>query len=128
MYFCFIEAEFGKIAMTYGGERILSKEIILKIKEAEAEAERIRNDAVVEAAARVRRAEDEGKRLCERAEAEALKVNRAKLEIASERADAVIGDAKQTALAEANAARESAEFNIREAVRLIVAGVYEQCQ
>ena len=38
----------------------LSKEVILKIKEAEAQAERIRNDAQEEAKARVRRAEEDG--------------------------------------------------------------------
>mgnify|MGYP003499051897 CR=1 FL=1 len=42
---------------------ILSKEIILKIKEAEAEAQKIRSDAAAEAAERIRRAELEGKKL-----------------------------------------------------------------
>ena len=94
---------------------ILSKEIILKIKEAEA-------------AQRVRRAETDGKKLCEKAEADAAKVNREKLSITAERADDLLGRAKEDAQKEAEELRESAEFNLREAVRLIVAGVYEQCQ
>ena len=106
----------------------MSKEIILKIKEAEAEAQKIRDEASAEATARIRRAQNDGKAMCERAQNEAERVNRSKLNIASERADAVLESVKSEAIAEAQAARESAEFNIREAVRLIIAGVYEQCQ
>ena len=43
--------KFDKIATTYGGDGILSKEIILKIKEAESEAAQIRGNAANEAAA-----------------------------------------------------------------------------
>ena len=106
----------------------MSKEIILKIKEAEAEAQKIRSDAANKAAERVRNAELEGKKLCDRAEANAAKINREKLGITAERADDLIARAKESAQEEADALRESAEFNLREAVRLIVAGVYEQCQ
>ena len=106
----------------------MSKEIVLKIKETEAEAEAIRNNSVLEAAARIRRAEADGRALCEKAEADAAKINGAKLNMASDRADSVIANARENALAEAEKAREGAEFNIREAVRLIIAGVYEQCQ
>lgn len=106
----------------------MSKEIILKIKEAEAEAQKIRSDAANKAAERVRNAELEGKKLCEKAEADAARVNREKLSITAERADDLVNRAKEDAQKEAEALRESAEFNLREAVRLIVAGVYEQCQ
>lgn len=126
--FAFKKAEFGKIIIACGGEEILSKEIILKIKEAEAEAQKIRDEAAYEAAQRIRHAQTEGKALCENAQSNAEKINRSKLDIASERADAVLEGARNSALEEAQRAREAAEFNIREAVRLIVAGVYEQCQ
>ena len=106
----------------------MSKEIILKIKEAEAEAQRIKEEASHEAAQRVRRAQSEGKALCENAQSQAEKINRSKLGVASERADEVLRGARNSALEEAQSAREAAEFNIREAVRLIIAGVYEQCQ
>jgi vacuolar-type H+-ATPase subunit H len=106
----------------------LSKEIILKIKETEATAQKIRSDAAAEAAERIKKAEADGKKLCERAEADAERINRDKLKIAAQRADGVVENAKTNATDEANEARESAEFNIREAVRLIIAGVYEQCQ
>ncbi len=106
----------------------MSKEIILKIKEAEAEAQKIRSDASDEAASRIRRAEAEGKKRCERAEAEASAVNREKLNITSDRADELLKRAKESADAESEALREAAEFNLREAVRFIIAGVREQCQ
>jgi len=106
----------------------LSKEIILKIKETEATAQKIRSDAATEAAERIKNAEANGKKLCEKAQADAERTNSAKLKIASSRADEVVESARADAENEANAARESAEFNIREAVRLIIAGVYEQCQ
>lgn len=106
----------------------MSKEIILKIKETEAEAAKIRSDAAKEAAERVRRAEADGKRACEKAEADAAKINREKLSITSERANELLGRAKENADAEAEKLREAAEFNLREAVRLIIAGVHEQCQ
>jgi vacuolar-type H+-ATPase subunit H len=121
------EANFDKTTHKYGGMN-LSKEIILKIKEIEAQAQKIRSDAAEEAAARVKRAEIDGKKLCEKAEADAAKVNREKLAITAERADDLVSRAKENVQKEAEALRESAEFNLREAVRLIVAGVYEQCQ
>ena len=106
----------------------MSKEIILKIKETEAQAQKIKADAIEEAAARVRRAQIEGQRVCDKAELDAEKINREKLKLASGRAEGIIDEARATALSEAENAREAAEFNIREAVRFIIAGVYEQCQ
>lgn len=129
MCFSSVKDGAGKIIqITYGGNEILSKEIILKIKEAEAEAQKIRSDASDEAAARIRRAESEGKRLCDKAEESAARANREKLNVTSERADDLLNKAKENAAAEAEALRESAEFNLREAVRFIIAGVQEQCQ
>jgi vacuolar-type H+-ATPase subunit H len=106
----------------------LSKEIILKIKEAEAEAQKIRSDAADEAAARIRRAEIEGKRRCDKAEADAAAINREKLNITADRADELLKRAKVAANTEVSAFKVSAEFNLREAVRFIIAGVEEQCQ
>lgn len=106
----------------------MSKEIILKIKEAEAEAQKIRSDAADEAAARIRRAETEGKRRCDKAEADAAAINREKLNITSGRADELLRSAKESADAEVAAFKASAEFNLREAVRFIISGVEEQCQ
>lgn len=106
----------------------MSKEIIQKIRDAEAQARKIKSDAQEEAKARVRKAEAYGKRLCERAENDAVRKSREKLSIAQSRADAALGGARESAAAEAEQMRDAAEFNMREAVRLIIAGVNEQCQ
>ena len=106
----------------------MSKEIIIKIQQTEAEAQKIRLDATEEAKARVKRAEAESRQAFERAEAKAHKQNKDKLRIAKERADEVMQNAQTEADAEAQAMREAAEFNMREAVRAIIAGVREQCQ
>ena len=111
-----------------GGDEILSKETISKIKETEAQARRIRTDAEEEAKARVRRAEADGQRSFERAEEQAIKQNKEKLRIAKARADEVMKKAEESAQTDADAMREAAEFNMREAVRAIIAGVREQCQ
>lgn len=91
-------------------------------------AQKIKEDAAAEAAARIRRAEAEGKKLCDKAEADAARVNREKLNITSQRAEELLARAKESADGEAEAMREVAEFNLREAVRFIIAGVNEQCQ
>ena len=106
----------------------MSKEIIQKIREAEADARKIKSDGYEEAKARIRRAEAEGKRHCEKAESDAARTNDEKLAIAKERADSALAAAQQSAYDEAQAMRSSADFNMREAVRLIIAGVNEQCQ
>ena len=107
---------------------ILSKEIISKIKEAEAQAQKIRSDAQDEAKNRIRVAEANGKKLCEDTENRIRKQNKEKLDVAKSRADDVLDKARESSEAEAEAMREAAEFNMREAVRAIIAGVNEQCQ
>ena len=106
----------------------MSKEIVQKIRDAEAQAHKIRSDAQEEAKARVRRAELDGKKLCERVENDIARKNKEKLSIAQGRADTALQKARDMAQADAEAMRDAAEFNMREAVRLIIAGVKEQCQ
>lgn len=106
----------------------MSKEIVLKIKDAEAEAQKIRENARAEGAERIARAEAEGKKRCQKAERDAAVVNNEKLDITAQRVDELLERAKNSANGEAAALREAAEFNIREAVRAIVAGVREECQ
>ena len=106
----------------------MSKEIISKIKEAEAQAQKIRSDAQDEAKNRIRMAEANGKKLCEDTENRIRRQNKEKLDIAKDRANDVLDKAKESFEAEAEAMREAAEFNMREAVRAIIAGVNEQCQ
>ena len=57
----------------------MSKEIVQKIREAEAQAHKIKRDAQEEAKARVRKAEADGKKLCEKVENDANRKNKEKL-------------------------------------------------
>jgi vacuolar-type H+-ATPase subunit H len=106
----------------------LSKEIIVKIKEAEAQAQEIRSSAEDEAKARIRRAQTEGRALCDKTEARVSAANREKLKVAEERAEEVLNKTLGESEDEAQKMREEAEFNMREAIRAIIAGVKEQCQ
>lgn len=106
----------------------MSKEIVNKIREAEAEAQKIRADALEEAKARVKNAEDQGKKLCENAQARAEKENKEKIAVARTRSDELLAKTREEAFAEVGSMREAAEFNMREAVRFIISGVNEQCQ
>ncbi len=106
----------------------MSREIIEKIRQAEAQAQRIRSDAQEEAKTRIRTAEAEAKKLCQRAEEQAQRQNREKLDIAKIRAEEVLQNAEKDALLEAKSMEKTADFNMREAVRTIIAGVKEQCQ
>lgn len=106
----------------------LSKEIVMKIRDAEAQAERIKSDADREAAERVRRARESGERLCEKRENDAEQKNKERLKLTEEKANELLGSARVGAESEAEELRQSAEFNMREAVRFIILGVNEQCQ
>lgn len=106
----------------------MSKEIVNKIKEAEAQAQKIKNDAQEEAKARVKAAEEQGKKLCEKAQQNAEKENKEKLSLARTRSEELLAKTQEQAEADVEAKKEAAEFNMREAVRFIISGVNEQCQ
>ena len=106
----------------------MSKEIITKIKEVEAEAAQIKNAARDEARARVLKAESEGKKLYETTQRQAQELNAKRLELTREKADELMQGVREDALAEAAKMRDEAQFNMREAIRFIILGVNEQCQ
>ncbi len=106
----------------------MSKETVAKIRDAEAQAEKIRNDAAAEAKAKIQKAHTDGKKLCERAEADAARENAKKLAITQQKADELLNSVRAESAESASAKREEAEFNMREAVRYIISGVDEQCQ
>ena len=91
-------------------------------------ADTIRQNASDEAKRRIRQAEENGKRLCDLAEAEARAKNADKLQKMQEQADKML--AHNRTLAEQTARSESAaaEFRMRDAIKLILGGVNEQCQ
>ena len=106
----------------------MSKEIINKIREVEAEAAQIKSSARDEARSRVQRAELEGKKMYEDSQRETQALNAKRLDITREKADGLMQDVRNDAVNEANKMREKAEFNMREAIRSIILGVNEQCQ
>ncbi len=106
----------------------MSKETVAKIKEAEAKAESIRAESKSEAKARVQRAHARGAALCERAEADAQRDGKKKLQLTQQKTDELLAVAREASESEMQKLRDEAEFNMREAVRLIISGVEEQCQ
>ncbi len=106
----------------------MSKETILKIKEAEEQAESIRANASAQAKARIAETERLGKRLCEQTEARATEENEKKLELIRQKANETVLHSKETAEAEARESHSSAGLNMREAIRYIIGGITEQCQ
>ena len=106
----------------------MSKEVVLKIKEVEAEAEKIRSDAVIEAKRRIQQAESDGKKLLEKTNADADRLNAKRLALTRQKSDELVSDVKYRATEDAEKMRAAAEFNMREAIRFIISGVKQQCQ
>lgn len=106
----------------------MSRETILKIKEAEAAADKIRVAAETEAKARIKEAEAKGKALCAETEARVSAENEKKLELIRAKADEMINTHKETAKEDSKAVTDAASLHLREAVRYIIGGIMEQCQ
>ena len=106
----------------------MSKETILKIKEAEKTAEDIRVAAHTEAKTRINAAEQKGKKLCADTERKATEENSKKLELISKKADEMILRTKKSAQNDADESSDAAGSHLREAVRYIIGGIMEECQ
>ena len=106
----------------------MSKDLILKIKDAEAEAAKIRADAAEDAKERIRRAEAEAALFCENAVKEAERENAKKISVTREKAAELLEARETLAKQEAEEVREAAAPNMREAVRIVIEGVLKTCQ
>lgn len=106
----------------------MSKEIIGKIKEAEAEARRIRETAAEQAKERVRHAEEVGVLLCNRVEEDAVRENAEKLRLTRSKAEELCQRTEREARAEAENMIAATEVYMADAVRMIIGGMMEQCQ
>ncbi len=106
----------------------MSKEIIEKIKEAEAEANRIRQTAAEQAKERVRHAEEVGALLCNKIEEDAAQENAEKLRLTREKAKELRSRTERDARTEAEQVIAAAEVYMADAVRMIIGGIMEQCQ
>ena len=106
----------------------MSKEVILKIRDAETEAARIRAEAAQEAKSRIHHAEQMGAVFCERMEQEATAENAEKLRLTAQKADELLSRTKQEAKAESDALLAAGETYLADAVRMIIGGIFETCQ
>lgn len=106
----------------------MSKEAIMKIREAEAEASRIRAAAEEEARAKI---EENAKDCAARAE-EAISATDAALKVklssVKERAEALIEQSRKEASDDLAAMEAEARGHMREAVKIIVWEMYDSCQ
>jgi len=106
----------------------LSKEAIMRVREAEAEAASIRGAAEQEARSRVEQNEKDCAAKAEKAIAavdESLKV---KLASVRKRADALIEQSRKEAGEDVLTMETEARSHMREAVKLIVWEMYDSCQ
>ena len=106
----------------------MSKEIVAKIREVEAQAEKIKKDAGEEAKRRVQTAEIEGKQSFEREVHKIESLNAERIEATKNKSSELMQDIRDNAVSDAEKMRDEAEFNMREAIRFIVSGVTQQCQ
>ena len=106
----------------------MSKEAIRKITDAEAQAEKICADANILAKKRIENAEAEGKKLCEIAEKDALRENGEKLDLIRKKVDEKLAEQKNAAERRVRELYTAAEFNMRDAVKVIVGEVMDKCQ
>ena len=106
----------------------MSKEIVSKIREVEAQAEQIIKEAGDEAKRRVQAAELEGKQRLDRETRRIEKLNADRIEATKNKSSELMKEVRDTATEEASKMRDEAEFNMREAIRLIISGVEQQCQ
>ena len=106
----------------------MSKEIVSKIREVEAQAEQIIKEAGDEAKRRVQAAELEGKQRLDRETRKIEKLNADRIEATKNKSSELMKEVRDTATEEASKMRDEAEFNMREAIRLIISGVEQQCQ
>ena len=106
----------------------MSKEMILKIQNAEAEAQKIRMEALDQVKEKIRRAEADGKNLCRQAQADATRTNEEKLQLTREKAEELLARSRREAEAQAKLLLKAGEPYVKDAVKMIIGGVMEQCQ
>ena len=106
----------------------MAKESIRKIREAEATAAEIIAEAERSAADMITIAEKRGKDHLEKVTLDCEAENRAKLTEIHARTDEMVQNGKVEAAEAAKQLRELSSGQTRNAVKLIVQGIFEQCQ
>lgn len=106
----------------------MAKESLNKIRAAEIEAKEIVEKAEMIAAELISIAEREGKEHLEAVTREAEAENKAKLVRIREKTEEMLENSRIQSAESANGLRNIAQPHIRNAVKLIVQGIFEQCQ
>jgi vacuolar-type H+-ATPase subunit H len=106
----------------------MAREAMIKIKAAEEKAACIREEAEKKACEMVALAESEGARALDKATNTAEAVNRQKLDAISAHADEIVNATYEEAKREAAKLNRFTLSKRRDAVKLIVQGIFEQCQ
>lgn len=109
-------------------EFIMAKESIRKIREAEATAAEIIAEAEKSAADMITIAEKRGKDHLEKVTRDCEAENRAKLTEIRNRTEEMLQSGKADAQEAAKQLRDLSSGQMRNAVKLIVQGIFEQCQ
>ena len=105
-----------------------SNEMLSQIRDAEAAAKTLVEEAEAESAARLASARQEAASRRESAVSKAEADAAAAIEEARRKADALIREAEKTAAEEADKLAASADRNMGEAVRIIIGGIETLCQ
>ncbi len=106
----------------------MSRESILKIQEAETQAEALIERARVQAQEMIANAEAEGKALCERTEAETSEQMRGLLLQLREKTDEMDGRAMADSEEEIAQIRKNARLNRKIAEKIIIRGLDTKCR
>ena len=106
----------------------MSRESILKLKDAEAQAERIVEDAKRKAAAMIENAEKSGRALCALAEENAVKEAEGAMETIRERTAEASERVSADAHEEVEAMRKEAFLRKRSAEKIVIRGLMSKCR
>ena len=106
----------------------MAKESIKKIRDAEQKAAEIIENAEQKAAEMIAAAEQKGRSHLEKATADRERENREKLALVRAKTDEMLNDSRIRAEESAMELKKIAQPRVRNAVKLIVQGIFEQCQ
>ena len=106
----------------------MSKEAVLKVKEAEAEAQKIIEDATEKAKKMVDHAQESMQKRCGDYEADLEDDYRKRVEQVKEDASALVEDSRKKAIFRARWEEKKARMNMPDAVRIVLRRIISECQ
>ncbi len=106
----------------------MSKEAVMKVKEAEAEAQKIVSDAIEQGKLAVARAEEEAERSCEEYELKITEEYDRSVELVKTDAAKIVEKNKIATDSEMQTLEEQARLRMSDAVRIVIKGIVSECQ